>query len=137
MEPLSVTASIIAVVHLSCEVINYLNDIKDAPKECKRCLIEASHTQNLLLSLRHRLEEGQSGAAWFSEIQKLEDPHGPLSQYKQALKELRSRLQAQDGFQRAKRRLLWKFSKEEVRDILTRMERLKTIINIALENDHL
>ncbi|KAL9082809.1 MAG: hypothetical protein Q9165_008768 [Trypethelium subeluteriae] len=136
MEPLSVTASIVAVVQLSSEIINYLSDIRDAPEECKRCLIEASHSQNLLLRLRYRLEEGQSGAAWFAEIQKLEDTDSPLSQYKQALEELRLRLQAQDGFRRVKRRLLWKFSKEEVRDILTRMERLKTIISIALENDH-
>ncbi|KAI9684579.1 MAG: hypothetical protein M1822_005667 [Bathelium mastoideum] len=136
MDPLSVTASIISIVQLSCEIIKYLSDVKDAPEECRRCQIEVSNTQNLLLNLQRRVKEGQSGETWFNEINKLKDSDGPLSQYKQALEELRSRLQAQDGFQRVKRRLLWKFNKEEVRDILTRMERLKTIISIALENDH-
>ena len=79
MEPLSITASIIAVMQLSCEIINYLNDIKDIPKECKQYLIEALYIQNLLLSLRYYLEKGQSGAAWFSKIQKLKDLYSPLS----------------------------------------------------------
>ena len=110
MDPLSITASIITVVQLSCEVVKYLNDVKDAPKECSQCASEVSITQGLLLSLRCRLEDGQPGEAWFNEIQKLKDPGGPLSQYEQALEELRSRTETQDALQRVKRRLLWRFS---------------------------
>jgi len=32
---------------------------------------------------------------------------------------------------------LWKFRKEEVAKLLARMERLKSLVNIALEMDHL
>jgi hypothetical protein len=35
MDGLSVAASVIAVWQLTNEVIQYLNDIKDAPKECQ------------------------------------------------------------------------------------------------------
>ena len=60
MEPLSVTASIIAVTQLTSKVIKYLNNIKDAPKDRARCAIKASNLQNLLVNLRFRLKEGSS-----------------------------------------------------------------------------
>ena len=36
---LSVTASIIAVLQLTGDVITYLRDIKDTPKECRKCMV--------------------------------------------------------------------------------------------------
>jgi hypothetical protein len=137
MDGLSVAASIIAVLQLTGAVIGYLNDVKDAPKECQQCTIEASNIQNLLINLRYRLEQGQAGDPWFTAVRALNIENGPLDQYKQALEQLRSRVEIQDGVQKVKRRLLWKFSKEEVASILARMERLNSLVNIALEMDHL
>jgi hypothetical protein len=34
-------------------------------------------------------------------------------------------------------RVLWKFNKAEIENILERMERLKSLVGIALEMDHL
>ena len=139
MDGLSNAASIIAVLQLTGAVIGYLNDVKHAPKECQQCTIEASNIQNLLINLRYRLEQrqGQAGDPWFTAVQALNIENGPLDQYKQALEQLRSRLEIQDGVQKVKRQLLWKFSKEEVTSILARMERLNGLVNIALEMDHL
>ena len=137
MEPLSITASIVTIVQLSCEVVKYLSDVKDAPRDCQQCVIEVSNTQSLLARLRIRLEDGEPGDVWFNEIKKLGDLGGPLCQYKQALEELRSRIESQDAVQKVRRKLLWRFSKEEVTNILARMERLKSVLSIALENDHL
>jgi hypothetical protein len=137
MDGLSVAASIIAVLQLTGTVIGYLNDVKDAPKECQQCTIEASNIQNLLINLRYRLEQGQAGDPWFTAVRALNIENGPLDQYKQALEQLRSRVEIQDGVQKVKRRLLWKFSKEEVASILARMERLNSLVNIALGMDHL
>ena len=61
MDPLSVTASVIAVLQLTGTVLSYLNDVKKASKECQQCTIEASNLQNLLINLRYRLEQGQIG----------------------------------------------------------------------------
>jgi hypothetical protein len=47
MDGLSAAASIAAVLQLIVEVIEYLNDVKDAPKECQRCMTEASNLQSL------------------------------------------------------------------------------------------
>jgi hypothetical protein len=137
MDPLSVTASVIAIVKLTGEVIKYLSDIKDAPKECQQCTIEACNLQNLLINLRYRLEQGQTGDSWFSAIRTLNVENGPLDQYKQALEQLRSHVDVSNGVQTMKRRLGWRFSKAEVTGILARMDRLKTLVSIALEMDHL
>jgi hypothetical protein len=137
MDGLSVAASIIAVLQLTGTVIGYLNDVKNAPKECQQCTIEASNLQTLLVNLRYRLEQGQAGRPWFTAVGALTVENGPLDQYKLALVQLQSKVETQDGIQKVKRRLLWTFKKEEVASILARMERLKSLVSMALEMDHM
>jgi len=137
MDALSVAASIIAVLQLTGEVIKYLNDVKDATEECQRCTTEASNLQSLLINLLYHLNQRKAGDTWYTTVRALNVENGPLDQYKQALEELRSRVETQSGIQKVKRRLLWKFSKEEVASILARMERLKSLVSIALGMDHL
>ncbi|KAL9049918.1 MAG: hypothetical protein Q9162_006945 [Coniocarpon cinnabarinum] len=137
MDPLSVTASVIAVVQLSCKVFKYLRDVKDAPKECEKCKKEVLNNQILLSTLQGRLDEAQPDQPWFKQIQKLNEAEGPLCQYKQALEELWARIAPQHGLQKVQGRLLWKFSKKEVESILERMERLTHIVSAALQDDHL
>lgn len=137
MDPLSVTASVIAVLQLTAEVTKYLYDIKDAPKECRQYTIEASNLQNLLTNLHYHVEDATSNDPWYTALRALNVENGPLDQYKQALEQLLSRVTIQDGLQKIKRRLIWKFSKAEAESILRRMERLKSLVSIALEMDHL
>ncbi|KAL9082847.1 MAG: hypothetical protein Q9159_006137 [Coniocarpon cinnabarinum] len=127
MDPLSVTASVIAVVQLSAQVFQYLRDVKDAPKECEKCKKEVLNNQILLSTLQGRLDEAQPDQPWFKQIERLNDADGPLCQYKQALEELWARIAPQHGLQKVKGRLLWKFSKKEVESIFQRMERLARI----------
>src|ERR1700712_2119883 len=103
MDPLSAAASIIAVLQLTGTVIGYLNDVKNAPKECQQCTIEASNLQSLLLNLRYRMEQGQAGDPWFTAVRALNIENGPLDQYKQALEQLLSRVEDQDSLQKVKR----------------------------------
>jgi hypothetical protein len=137
MDGLSAAASVIAVLQLTVSVIGYLNDVQNASKECRQCTIEASNLQSLLINLRYRLEEGQDAAPWFTAIRALSVVNGPLDQYKLALEQLLSMVETQHGVQKVKRRLLWNFKKEEVASIMASMERVKSLVSIALENDHL
>ena len=57
MDGSSAAASIIAVVQLTESVISYLNDVKDAPKQCNNCMIEMSNLNTLLLRLNAHLAE--------------------------------------------------------------------------------
>jgi hypothetical protein len=134
MDPLSATASVIAILQLSAKVLAYLNDVKDASKGYAQCTIEASNVYNLLTNLRFRLEEGHAHQPWFNAVQALAVKSGPLDQFRQALETLQVKMT--DGG-RLKNSLIWKFKKEEVDAILARIERLKTLIEIALQMDHL
>ena len=40
---LVVIANLIAVANLTSKIIEYLNDVKDAPKECRQLKVEASN----------------------------------------------------------------------------------------------
>jgi hypothetical protein len=137
MDPLSITASIIAVLKLTSEVITYLDDVKDAPKERAGLVIEASNLYGLLMSLKYRLDEGHSNEPWYNAVKTLAVPGGPLDQYKDVLKELQEKAVISSGARKIAYALAWKFNKTEVDRMLTRMERLKNLIQIALEMDHL
>ena len=64
MDPLSVTASVIAILQLTSEVINYLNNTKNAPKDCRKCAIEAANLCNFLTSLRFHLDDANKDDPW-------------------------------------------------------------------------
>lgn len=137
MDPLSFTASVIAVLQLSSKVVGYLTDVNDASKERAKCAVEASNIHSLLLNLRFRLEEGSADASWYTAIRALAVENGPLDQFKQALELLQTKMTDRGRVKKAREALLWKFKKEEVADILNRMERLKSTVEIALQMDHL
>lgn len=137
MDPLSATASIIAVLQLSAKVLAYLNDVKEASKDRVQCTIETSNLYNLLLNLRFRLEEGSSAEPWYTAVRALAAENGPLDQFKQVLETLQIKMTDGGRLKKAGGALMWKFKKEEIASILGRMERLKTLVEIALEMDHL
>lgn len=141
MDGLSVAGSIIAVIQITGKVIKYLNDVNNAPKECRQCTIEASNLHNLLINFRYRCEEidgtNRDVAPWYDALRRLAVENGPLDQYKGMLEELLGKVELRNSGHNVKRRLSWTFSKAEAASILQRMERLKTLISIALEMDHL
>jgi hypothetical protein len=137
MDGLSVTASVISVLQLTGEVIEYLKDVKDAPKDCQQCCSEASNLHGLLINLLYYLNQRQTGDTWYTAVRALNVENGPLDQYRQALVLLQSRVEIRHGIQKIKSRLLWRFNKEEAASVLVRMERLKSLVSIALEMDHM
>lgn len=137
MDPFSTTASIIAILQLSAKVLSYLNDVKSASKERTQCAIEASNLHSLLVNLRFRLVEGGARQPWYTAVRALAVQNGPFDQFKQALETLQTKMTDGGRLKKAGEALRWKFKKEEIDGILGRMERLKTLIEIALQMDHL
>lgn len=114
MDGLSVAASLIAVVQIAGSVITYLSDVKDAPKECGKCLIEVSNSNTLLLKLKDRLSESSSTEPWYTEVQALAVKGGPLDQYRLALQHLRAKVEPTNKARKLANTLGWNFIKEEV-----------------------
>ncbi|KAF2452524.1 hypothetical protein BDY21DRAFT_359136 [Lineolata rhizophorae] len=136
MDPLSATACIITILQLSSKVVGYLNNVKDASKEHAKCAVEFSNLQTLLLKLRFHLEEGSADIQWYTAISDLAIENGPLDQFKQALETLPNSMTDGGRLKKTGEALVWKFKKEEIASILDRIERLKTLVEIALQMDH-
>ena len=137
MDPLGATASVIGILQLSGKVVGYLNDVKDASKDRAKCAIEAANLHSLLTTLRFRLEEGSLDISWYTAVQALGIKGGPLDQFAQALEQLQTKMTSGGKLKKAGDALMWNFKKEEIASILGRMERLKLLIEIALQTDHL
>ncbi|PVH90781.1 hypothetical protein DM02DRAFT_411112 [Periconia macrospinosa] len=136
MDPLSVTASIIAVLQLSAKVLGYLNDVKGASKDRTQCALEMLSLCSLLYKLRDHVETGDVSQPWYTAARDLGVENGPLDQFKQALEALQAKMTYRGRLKKAGEALVWKFKKEEVASILDRIERLKTVVEIALQMDH-
>ncbi|KAI9666339.1 MAG: hypothetical protein M1821_004274 [Bathelium mastoideum] len=134
MDGLSIAASVYSVLQLTGAVIEYLNDVTSAPKECAQCTTELCNVQGLLVQLRYHLGERTSDDPWYKATAELGAPEGALAQYKDALDHLRSKLEHRSGIRKA---LSWSFTKDEVSNTLLRIERLKSHTQLALQMDHL
>ena len=136
-DPLSISASIIAVLQLSGTVIQYLNNVKGASEDRQRLLNEVTSISGLLYFLKDRATQSQYGGSWSMTLASLNTPKGPLEQFKSALERLTLKLAPVEGWRKAGKALTWPFQKEEIKEILSTIERHKSLFNLALQNDHM
>ena len=96
MDPLSVTAGIIAVLQLTSTVASYVSDARNATAEQQKVAIEASNLSCLLTRLRFRVEEAENSQSddncsqrehskRFNQVKRLGIENGPLEQLKNIL----------------------------------------------------
>jgi hypothetical protein len=135
MEPLSTTATIVAILQLTITLAGYVNDVKNATREQKKIAVEASNLSALLTSLRFRVEESRPDDPWFTQVRLLGIENGPLEQFKDVLEKMVGQISSTRKRDQIKSVLTWKFTKLEVENALQRMERLKSLVNCALTND--
>jgi hypothetical protein len=143
MDPLSIAASIIAVLQLTSTVVQYIGDVKDSNHDRLKIRDEISSTSFLLYSLRDRIngahgpQPDENKTRWLSSISSLGAPNGPLARFKADLEDLASRLAPTDGHRKIGKMLKWKFEKGYVNSLLQSIERQKSIFTIALQSDHM
>jgi hypothetical protein len=140
MDPLSLTASIIAVLQLISTLTSYINEVKNATAEQAKVAVEAGILYDLLATLRFRVEEAeesQSDDPWYIQVKLLGKINGLLDQFKNILDTIVNKLSSSRKRHKSKSALLWKFTKKAVEDALARMERLKSLISLALTDGSL
>jgi hypothetical protein len=130
-------ASIIQLIDVTAQTIKYLNDIKEAPKDRGRLARETTSLLALLTDLRYRVEEAKSAEPWFTSVCALGVEGGPLSQLYEAMETLVRKLRLERGLKKLGKALVWTLEKNDVLEILSKIERLKTLVSLALQNDHL
>ena len=135
MDPVTVlglVASIVQLIDATSKVIKYINEVKDTPKERETLAQEAANLMPLLMTLKQRASS--SDESWFSAVRLLGVPEGPVPQLQTAMEQMGTTLK-----KRRKRRggdLLWPSDEKECIVILSKIERMKSLIALALQDDH-
>ncbi|KAF3031163.1 hypothetical protein E8E12_000410 [Didymella heteroderae] len=135
MDPLSVTASIVAILQLTVKIGEALSDAKDASNDRSQFTADTSNLSNLLVALLSRLDES-SDDPWHANVRELGGKDGLIFQYRIALERLTDKISASHGLNKTAKTLLWKYIRDDAERILLRIERLKSLVQIALELDH-
>ncbi|OBT86395.1 hypothetical protein VE02_05285 [Pseudogymnoascus sp. 03VT05] len=124
-DPLSATASIIAVLQLSSTVLRYLVDVKEASADRKSLIHEISSTRGILSTLNETVVDARVG---------------PLNVLTTTLQSLATTLKDSalaTGIRKTVDSLRWPFKQGEVDKILRVIERQKSTLSLALDNDHI
>ena len=139
MDPLSLTVSLAALIGTTTQVLGYLNDVKTASKERAKLASEVASLLALLTSMRYKAEEAEEEQnVWYNNIRSLlGGANGPLEQFKSALEEIAGILAPATGTMKFGRKLIWALNKRDCIDTLNKIERLKTLIGLAMQGDHL
>ncbi|KAK0439023.1 uncharacterized protein EV420DRAFT_1486485 [Desarmillaria tabescens] len=133
-EALGIASSIITLVDAAHIIVSYLKDVKKTPKEHDKLSKELSNLAIYLNVVDQLTRMVDAGDPWLVMVQRLS---GPFMQLDVLLKDIKKKLEpASDGMGKMKQRLLWKFSKESIEDALERIERIKSLMIVAIQQDH-
>jgi hypothetical protein len=135
MDPLSATASIIAIIQLTSEVAKYASAAAGATKDRKQLRDEVRACEHILQRLKDEADDSEEGRAWAETIKALEAPDAPLGRLRVALDVIRARLQPKEGVRKATASLIWPFDEKEIKKILEAIEREKSLLQLALDNN--
>jgi hypothetical protein len=140
MDPLSVTASAIAILQISGTIINlcynYRSRVKNAAKEASRIVNELNGFRSVIESLFVFLEEdSENKSAQSSALGKLAQSGGALVRCINELKVLEEKLEPKEGWRAVKAAILWPLKESEVKKVLHDIESTKSIVQLALAAD--
>jgi len=116
-------------------VIRYLKDVKDASKDCHDILVEIGSTSSLLYVLNDLITKSDTQGSYLALVRSLAVPRGPLDQFRSALDRLYGKIMPANSFTKAARVLTWPLKKDKVKELLSTIERLKSLFSLALQND--
>jgi hypothetical protein len=135
MDPLSTTASVIAIIQLSSEVVKYVNGAAGATAERKRLRDEVRSCESILQRLKDEADDAEEGKMWSETIKALEAPGAPLYRLGIALSLVIAKLEPKKGLKKALSALRWPFHEKEVEKVMSMIEREKSLLALALTND--
>ena len=138
MDPVSAVgliASIVQLIATTSRVIKYVDEVKDAPKEKASLAAEAANLVPLLMTLKQRVETSSSTDPCFSSVQSLGVPGGPLTELQVLMEQLGGKLKSRK--KKLSGHLLWPSDQKECVALLAKIERVKSLIGLAMQDDHL
>ena len=137
MEALGGAVSVVQLFEFTIKTIKYLYRVKEASNERTGLLREAQTLLTLLLSLQAQVDKAKQSDAWSVGIESLTIKNGPLDQLRDGLENLTDKLKPKKGMKTKVRKFVWTLDKTYCEDLLQKIERAKSSINLALQGDTL
>ena len=135
-DPLSLAASIIAVLHLTDQVLTscytFVGKVKSAAADVNKIVHEISLLKGIFLNLHQLGDEDRGGDA----LKALIGPNGPVSICLDALREIEAKLQPASTILTTKRKILWPFESKKLNEILERVRNQNPALLLALSADN-
>ncbi len=128
-DPVSATASIITVIQVAGSLIAFVKDLKDTTAELRDVLAELNNLHNVL---NHVLECHRAADRDGQVADILPCSRVPLKECEALLKRLRKKLESMSNFGRTRKVMTWKLQQTEIKNILSRIERQKALLNTSL-----
>ena len=153
MDPLSITASVTALLECCIQIYKGIEAIKNGSDERENLLSELRLLHSFLHGLKGRIDLAQGDELWMQPIRDLDQPDGVFSRLYSALNQLMAKLGAKllpedervatfSGKKDSLRRrfvngVRWSLNAQEVKDVVQRIEGLKNTISLALGQSNL
>lgn len=137
MDPLSVAATITALLTLTKDIVLWAKEAKDAPDERRKFIREASSLSGMLNTLVEFINDSDPSDPWLLAIPRLAEKDGALDGLTLSLQLLKEKVNPTSTMRKMGHALTWKHIKDHIKDLLCRMERVKSLVGIALELDHM
>lgn len=141
MDPVSLTANIVAILHVANRVITlckkFLEAVRDAPCDIRLILVEVSTLRAILDNLHFLVSEGHGPPT----LSALTRDHGPIKGCQKAIAELESLLPPESVFATDSKRnallaaVKWTMKDAKARALLDELREYKITINLALTTD--
>jgi len=135
MEPLGATASIVAVLELSGRIVKYVNAAAGSLESRRQVRHEVRACQSLLQQLKDEADDSEASRRWIETVKTLEAPNAPLGRLFLTLRIIEIKLAPRKGFKQTLDMLKWPFTETEIQKLLAAVEREKSLLLLALEND--
>ena len=135
-EAFGIAGSIVAIVHISRKIIEFIDEVKDASVERLLLRNEISSAASLIEGLGHRVDKAGNGGPQLPAVDALVKSGGPLDQLKKLLDTFAERLAHIDKLRSFKSALTWPLQKKDTQEMLARVQRYNSYILLALQNDH-
>lgn len=136
MDPISaigLAASATELIKLALAVIHLCSKAARGPNSRNMLALELASLVADLSNLKQRADDAKTkDEEWFRAVSFLGGSQGPLEQFKLTLEVWAKKLEPRFG-----RAVVWLFSEAEINEALTRIERIKTTVALALQQDQL
>ncbi|KAK5991138.1 putative serine/threonine-protein kinase fhkC [Cladobotryum mycophilum] len=139
-DPLSISASIIAVLQLAATATQYVKDVKNGSTDRLRLRDELRGITCLLEMLRDRIEDADDTTDTGLTLKPLFfnslcGSDGPVNLFKTVLEDIIAKLAPQHKISRLMQPLTWPFDKKDIAEMLASLERLKSHFTLVMQND--